>query len=75
MEPIERNMAAKGVKWHQGALHRQLFKGKSKLPIIYKTTLSIKTNGDQTARPYPLPHVAQLVKWFRNERTHFSSSV
>jgi serine/threonine protein kinase len=72
LAPIERELASAAIKWHQAALPSNLFLGKSKLPP--EGTLAFLPNGNVPPRAYPLPHVAQLVKWLRNVRTHYPGS-
>jgi serine/threonine protein kinase len=74
LEPIERELASAQIKWHQTTLPSHLFEGKGKLPQI-EGTLTFQPNGGIPSRAYPLPHVAQLVKWLRNVRTHYPGNL
>lgn len=65
--PIEVEMASTASKWHE-QLPAYLFEGPSKLPVREFAFSKVGTNA---SRAYPLPQLAQLVKWMRNVLTHF----
>lgn len=71
LEPIERELAAAGTKWHQ-VLPANLFAGQGRWPDV--STLRFQATGASPPRAYSLPNVAQLVKWLRNVRTHLPSN-
>lgn len=72
LAPIEGMMRSvpAGERWFE-RLPAALLQGKGQLPNM-DFRFQGAANG-AGVRPYPIPHVAQLVKWLRNILTHFSS--
>lgn len=74
LAPIEVMMQSvpRGERWFE-QLPAALFEGDGRLPNMESFRFQ-SAEGGPDARAYPIPHVAQLVRWLRNVLTHFSSN-